>query len=38
MGQSQRQSRNQKRRTLQSSEESVLILLIPLTTPSFIIK
>ena len=31
-------SRNQKRRTLRSSENGVQILLIPLTTPSFTIK
>ena len=31
-------SRNQKRRTLRSGENSVLIRLIPLTTPSFTIK
>ena len=31
-------SRNQNRRALRSGENSVLILLIPLTTPSFTIK
>ena len=35
---SRSQSRNQKRRTLRTRENSVLILLIPLTTPLFTIK
>ena len=32
------QSRNQKHKTLRSSEKSILDLMIPLTTPSFAIK
>ena len=35
---SRSQNRNQKHRTLRTSENSVLILLIPLTTPLFTIK
>ena len=35
---SRNQNRNQKHRTLRTSENSVLILLIPLTTPLFTIK